>query len=172
MLKSTIDDAKTQEKNGLVTVVGSKKFHFMSDTKWRTAPNQTFVPINGEEFFITQSLGFIWNGQLKMNRLPIAVRDRYWSGEGNMLVQALWSFPMVNETGKEINISSLLRYLMEAVWIPTALLGDNIQWIALDIGDCTNDEWLHRCCRPSFRGKEIQLKISYFFFIRVLTKIG
>ena len=34
LLMSAIDDAKKQGKNGLVTVVGTKKFHFMSDTKW------------------------------------------------------------------------------------------------------------------------------------------
>lgn len=34
LLKSAIDDAKAQGKSGLVTVVGTKKFHFMSDTKW------------------------------------------------------------------------------------------------------------------------------------------
>jgi len=34
LLKTTIDDAKKQGKDGLVTVVGTKKFHFMSDTKW------------------------------------------------------------------------------------------------------------------------------------------
>lgn len=34
LLKSAIDDAKEQGKSGLVTVVGTKKFHFMSDTKW------------------------------------------------------------------------------------------------------------------------------------------
>ncbi|WGH75530.1 N-acetyltransferase [Tenacibaculum tangerinum] len=34
LLKSAIDDVKEQGKNGLVTVVGTKKFHFMSDTKW------------------------------------------------------------------------------------------------------------------------------------------
>lgn len=34
LLQSAIDDAKTQGKSGLVTVVGTKKFHFMSDTKW------------------------------------------------------------------------------------------------------------------------------------------
>lgn len=34
LLKSAIDDAKQQNKKGLVTVVGTKKFHFMSDTKW------------------------------------------------------------------------------------------------------------------------------------------
>lgn len=34
LLRSAIDDAKAQGKDGLVTVVGTKKFHFMSDTKW------------------------------------------------------------------------------------------------------------------------------------------
>lgn len=34
LLQSAIDDAKAQGKNGLVTVVGTKKFHYMSDTKW------------------------------------------------------------------------------------------------------------------------------------------
>jgi GNAT superfamily N-acetyltransferase len=34
LLKQAIDDAKTHKKDGLVTVVGTNKFHFMSDTKW------------------------------------------------------------------------------------------------------------------------------------------
>ena len=34
LLKSAIDDAREQGKSGLVTVVGAKKFHFMSETKW------------------------------------------------------------------------------------------------------------------------------------------
>jgi len=34
LLASAIEDAKSQGKDGLVTVVGTKKFHFMSDTKW------------------------------------------------------------------------------------------------------------------------------------------
>lgn len=34
LLKSVLDDAKRQCKDGLVAVVGTKKFHFMSDTKW------------------------------------------------------------------------------------------------------------------------------------------
>lgn len=34
LLQSAIDDAVQQGKDGLVTVVGTKKFHFMSDAKW------------------------------------------------------------------------------------------------------------------------------------------
>ncbi|SET30417.1 Acetyltransferase (GNAT) family protein [Natronincola peptidivorans] len=34
LLEKAIADAKEQGKDGLVTVVGKKKYHFMSDTKW------------------------------------------------------------------------------------------------------------------------------------------
>lgn len=34
LLRSAIGDAKAQGKNGLVTVAGTKKFNYMSDTKW------------------------------------------------------------------------------------------------------------------------------------------
>ncbi len=34
LLKEAVEAAKTQGKDGLVAVVGTKKYHFMSDTKW------------------------------------------------------------------------------------------------------------------------------------------
>jgi GNAT superfamily N-acetyltransferase len=34
LLEQVIDEAKAQGMDGLVTVTGKKKFHFMSDTKW------------------------------------------------------------------------------------------------------------------------------------------
>jgi GNAT superfamily N-acetyltransferase len=34
LLQEAVESAKSQGKNGLVTVVGTKKYHFMSDTKW------------------------------------------------------------------------------------------------------------------------------------------
>lgn len=34
LLQLAVDDAIAQGKDGLVTVVGTSKFHFMSDTKW------------------------------------------------------------------------------------------------------------------------------------------
>lgn len=34
LIQELVETAKNQGKDGLVTVVGAKKFHFMSDTKW------------------------------------------------------------------------------------------------------------------------------------------
>ena len=39
LLQEAINAAKNQGKDGLVTVVGTKKFHFMSDTKWLLRQN-------------------------------------------------------------------------------------------------------------------------------------
>lgn len=44
LLKSAWDDVKQQGKYGLATVVGTKKFHFMSDTKWLL--KQGFVEVD------------------------------------------------------------------------------------------------------------------------------
>ena len=44
LLQTAIDDALQQGKDGLVTVVGTKKFHFMSDTKWLL--RQGFVAVS------------------------------------------------------------------------------------------------------------------------------
>lgn len=43
LLQSAYDDAVNQGMDGLVTIVGKKKFHFMSDTKWLL--RQGFVTI-------------------------------------------------------------------------------------------------------------------------------
>ncbi|HEX2919650.1 MAG TPA: N-acetyltransferase [Bacteroidales bacterium] len=34
LLRLAIDDAAAQQKSGLVTIVGTTKYHFMSDTRW------------------------------------------------------------------------------------------------------------------------------------------
>jgi GNAT superfamily N-acetyltransferase len=34
LLRLALEDAKAQGKDGLVTIVGTQKYHFMSDTKW------------------------------------------------------------------------------------------------------------------------------------------
>ncbi len=50
LLQTAIDDAKSQGKSGLVTVVGTKKFHFMSDTKWLIRQGFEIVDNTTSEF--------------------------------------------------------------------------------------------------------------------------
>jgi hypothetical protein len=66
LLRLAFDDAKAQGKDGLVTVVGTKKFHFMSDTRWLLK--------HGFETCETTSSGF----SLLVKRInPVAVHPKF-----------------------------------------------------------------------------------------------
>ena len=56
----------------------------------------------------------------------------YREGKGNMLIKLLSLFTIADAKGKEMDQGTLLRYLNEMMWFPTAYLNDNIQWEAVD----------------------------------------
>ena len=74
LLQSAIDDAITQGKHGLVAVVGTKKFHFMSDTKW-------FLRQGFEEVAKLPSGFSLLAKKLTPNALDPSFKDSVLSGE-------------------------------------------------------------------------------------------
>ena len=102
--------------------------------EFRMKENQPWMPIKAEQYFSTQNPAFLWQVHLKMNPLIwIDGRDMYYQGRGNMLIKILSTINVVNATGREMDISSLIRFLAEAVWFPTALLpSEHIEWKVID----------------------------------------
>ena len=102
--------------------------------EFRMKENQPWLPITAEQYFTTQKPAFLWRVHLKMNPLIwIEGRDVYYQGRGNMLIKLLSAINVVNAKGKEMDISTLIRFLSEAPWFPTALIpGDYIQWIEIE----------------------------------------
>jgi hypothetical protein len=49
-----------------------------------------------------------------------------------MLIRAGALFTVVDDKGPELDQGSMMRYLSEMIWFPTAFLGDNIAWEAVD----------------------------------------
>jgi len=101
---------------------------------FRTAPGQKWMPIDGEEYFTIKQPGFIWYARLKpMPFFWIQARDRYINGEGRMTVKLWSSFTVGDPKGKELNISSLLRYLFEMPLFPVSFMNnDFIRWETID----------------------------------------
>jgi hypothetical protein len=64
--------------------------------------------------------------------LPIAGRDRYAGGHGHMLIKVASLIPVADGAGPEIDQGTLLRFLGEIVWFPSAALSDTITWEAID----------------------------------------
>jgi len=94
---------------------------------------QGWVPLDAEEHYTVQPPGFVWDVTIHKGPLPIARgRDTYAGGEGRMLIKAGSLFTVVDDKGSEMDQGSMMRYLSEMIWFPTAFLDDNISFEPID----------------------------------------
>jgi hypothetical protein len=99
----------------------------------RTKEGQPWMPAEAEQYFTIDEPGFIWKVRVRMAPLLyLAGRDRYYGGRGSMRIKLLGLIPVVNAEGKEIDQGTMLRYLGETVWFPTAALSSYIKWEDID----------------------------------------
>lgn len=102
--------------------------------EFKTKEADRWVPLEAEQYYATASPSFVWHGRLKPTPYTwIESRDVYNKGNGFMEGKFLSVFPLILDSGKEMELSSLARFLSEAPWFPTALLpGKNLEWKAID----------------------------------------
>jgi hypothetical protein len=99
----------------------------------RTAPDKPWMPVAAEQYFTVDPPGFVWRVNARMAHvLPIAGRDRFAGGRGDMLIKVASVLTVADGTGPQIDQGALLRYLGEIVWFPSAALSDAIAWEPID----------------------------------------
>jgi hypothetical protein len=99
----------------------------------RPGPDKAWMPVTAEQYFSVDPPGFVWSVKgWMMSVLPIAGRDRYAGGHGQMLIKVASLLTVANGAGPEIDQGTLLRYLGEIVWFPSAALSDYISWEPID----------------------------------------
>ncbi|HQG77151.1 MAG TPA: hypothetical protein PLS58_06655 [Bacteroidales bacterium] len=77
--------------------------------------------------------GFIWTVNAEMNPLVYFMgRDKYFEGQGEMLIKLNSLFNVANEKGPRLTESTVQRYLGEMVWFPSLAPGKNITWEQVD----------------------------------------
>jgi hypothetical protein len=87
----------------------------------RTAPDQAFMPADAQQYFAVDRPGFVWRVRVRMWRvLPVVGRDTYLEGRGRMRIEAASLVPIVDGTGDKLDQGTLLRYLGETIWFPSA----------------------------------------------------
>ena len=107
--------------------------HLKQTGEMRTTPDGKWMPVTAEQYFNADQPGFIWIADLQMAPLiHMAARDQYVGGKGHMLVKALSLFPVADATGKETDQGSMLRYLAEITWFPSAAFNPCIVWEGID----------------------------------------
>jgi hypothetical protein len=93
------------------------------------------APFTATEEFHVSPPGFVWDAHIRVAPLlAVRVRDSYLDGTGAMQAKLVALASVVNEGGTpEMATGSLLRYLAEAVWLPTALLpSSGVRWEDVD----------------------------------------
>jgi hypothetical protein len=107
--------------------------HLNQEGELKLKVSGKWLPFNAEQYFNTVAPGFVWIVDLQFAPLINVVgRDKYVDGKGSMLIKLLSLYPIVNATGAEINESTLIRYLAELTWFPSAALSNYLSWEEID----------------------------------------
>jgi len=99
----------------------------------RTSQDQGWMPFTSEQYYTTDDPAYVWHATVKLFYLPLMkARDRFYKGKGNMLIKLLPFITIADARGDEMDQGTLVRYLSEIIWFPTAFLEDYIQWESID----------------------------------------
>ncbi len=92
-------------------------------------------PLTAKQRVITQRPGFDWDARIIMfPAVPVHIHDAYLKGQGMLHGAILVLIPVVNMPDTpELQQGEFMRYFMEALWYPTALLpSQGVRWEAVD----------------------------------------
>lgn len=99
----------------------------------RLKTENPWMPLEAEQYFTVDQPGYIWKAKVKAAPfLHLAARDKYHKGKGNVLIKLLSLINVANARGPEVDQGSLVRYMAETMWIPTAALSSYITWTPID----------------------------------------
>lgn len=123
--------------------------------KFKTNLNAEFKDLTAEQYAISNQPGFIWSGDITFAKL-IWVRgiDSYFNNEGSLLIKFMSGITISKESGKDISQAQVVRWLLEGVWYPSALLpSENLKWSDVD----STSAKIH------FKENDIEINVHVFF---------
>jgi len=126
---------KWLNRSGLVGNPPLKSVYSEQSYRLKLKPEQkNWYAASAQQLSTVNPPSFIWSVDVQMMPLLFATgRDRFYHGEGEMLIKLLALFPVANEgKNNQINEATLQRFLGEIVWYPSAAIMDYIQWKELD----------------------------------------
>ena len=102
--------------------------------KFKTNIEADFKDLTAVQYSITSNPGFIWSGDISFaSVIWIKGIDTYFESNGNLLIKFMSGLTISNESGEEISQAQVVRWLLESVWHPSALLpSENLSWSAID----------------------------------------
>ncbi len=116
-------------QSGVTGRAGTHTVRLKQNARLRLKEDGTWMPARVEQYFTVAKPGFIWKARVKMAPLIFfAGRDMYSNGRGHMLIKLFSLLKVADARGKEVDQGTLLRYLAETVWFPSAALSPYLKW--------------------------------------------
>lgn len=93
-----------------------------------------WMPFYAEQFFDVKNPAFNWRTEVKLfPGIHLAGRDKFKDGEGEMQIKLLSLLNVVDQGKNEkVNSGTMLRFLGEICWFPSAALNRYIAWEEVD----------------------------------------
>jgi hypothetical protein len=101
--------------------------------QFRLAADKPWMPIHAEQVYTTDPPGFQWKARFRLFGLPLMVgQDTYKDGAGHMFGKLAGLFTIFDARGEKLLQGTMVRYLQEMMWFPTAYLNEYVTWQAVD----------------------------------------
>lgn len=99
----------------------------------RQKPEQKWMPFEAEQIYSVTPPAFTWHARMRLAPFAwIEATDQLAGGHGTMSIKLMSAIPLGKARGPEMDQGSLVRYLGEIVWFPTAWLFEFIECQAID----------------------------------------
>lgn len=126
--------SRWMENSGTTTLQEVHVVYLRQKGKMRTKSNGKWMPFQSAEYFRVKDPGFVWS--VKVAAFPfihLVGRDKFHRGKGDMLIKILSLFKVVDESDDEqMNTGTMLRFLGEICWFPSAAREPYLSWESLD----------------------------------------
>lgn len=100
----------------------------------KSSADGDWMSFTAQQYFDASNPSFIWTTRVNMNPfIHMTGRDKFQDGKGEMLIKVFSLINVVNDSNNEkINSGSMLRYLGEICWFPSAAMNEYIRWEEVD----------------------------------------
>lgn len=118
-------------------MLGQPKTHTVRLTqtgRLRMEPDKPWMPVDAVQYINIDKPAFVWKARVQMAPfISLHGKDRYFNGHGSMQIKLLSLIPVVNtKSSPKMDQSTMVRFLAEMMWYPSAALNDYISWEEID----------------------------------------
>ncbi len=110
-----------------------RAIHVSQHGKMQQSPGSKWMSFRAEQWFAVPEPAFLWVVEVDARfGLSMAGRDYYVDGKGSMRIELVSLIPVVDASGPKLDQGTLVRFLAETMWFPSAALEPYIRWEPLD----------------------------------------